>query len=255
MDEFKWDSQRWYGRTSAEMREHCVRWYVEPVARLLFASVPDAQSVVLAVGQFWCDEAYDATHLALYASPDKNPKWPALAEDSLFPDPWERSALSECISTVSGSSFGDSNYGNIVAFASQCEMSSQEESAGTSHRPWVIARRKGDDDCITKIVGKTLQRSYEDNFNVGFCRIEGSDDYYDSAGERVERMSLRRIKAFVERGQAAESLRAIEDELRDAARSLSTEDGAGALENLAARLSAALADATRAADTVVNQEG
>ncbi|MBL8679448.1 MAG: hypothetical protein JNK05_09800 [Myxococcales bacterium] len=254
MNEINWDSQRWFGRTSKEMREHCLRWYVEPTARLLFASVPEAQSLVLAVGQFWSDEAHDAVHLALYASDEPDPSWPELAENSLFPERWERNKLSECTSTVSGSSFGDSNYGNIVAFASQCFMSSQDEPEGDAYQPWAVARRKGANDCTSKVVGELLQPSFEDNFNVGFSRIEGSDDYYDSAGERVEEIPLGRIKALVERGEAAEVLRVIEDELRETVRAISTDDGPRALENLAARLAAALQDATRADNAVTEEE-
>lgn len=252
MNEINWDSQRWFGRTSAEMREHCLRWYVEPTARLLFATVPEANSLVLSVGQFWCDEAHDATHLALYASDERDPSWPELAENSLFPERWERNKLSECMATVAGSSFSDSNYGNIVAFASQCVLSSQDESEGESYAPWAIVRRQGPTGCTSEVVGELLQPSFEDNFNVGFSRIEGSDDYYDSAGERVEEMPLAQIKALVERGQAATLLSTVEQELRDTVSAMSLEEGARSLESFAARLSAAIENADRADNAVLN---
>lgn len=221
MSDFDYYSMRWYGRTSADQRETCVKWYLEPAARLIFAALPEANSVVLAVSQYWCDEAYDATHLSLLACPERDPKWPKLVKSAFFGgDTWERNAVTENLDTITGGGFGDSNYGNIVAFGSQCRRDChQEMTTEEAYRPWAIARRAEGNDCVTEIVGKTLQRNFEDNFNVGFSRLNedgdtDEDDYTASAGPRLESFSKEIIAARFALGQAASAVSELETELR-----------------------------------------
>jgi hypothetical protein len=250
MTEFNYYAMQWYGRTSAEQREHCLRWYVEPAARLIFRAVPEAQSVVLAISQYWCDEANDATHLSLYASPERAPQWPKLLDTALFDgETYERNAVSENIHTVTGGGFGDSNYGNIVAFGSQCRSDChQEMSTKEAYRPWAVVRRTAEDDCETKVVGKTLQRGFEDNFNVGFSRIgEGeAEDFYEGPGPRLQDLSRETLRAYMQRGEAARRIRALEDELRKLVTDMTMADSAAALLRMYEELSEAIAEANAA---------
>lgn len=247
MSDFDFYAMRWYGSTSAEQRETCVRWYLEPAARLIFAAIPEANSVVLAVSQFWCDEAYDATHLNVYACPERDPKWPKLLKSAFFGgDTWERNAVTENIDTVAGGAFGDSNYGNIVAFGSQCRRDChQEMSTDEAFRPWAIVRRAEGNDCATEVVGKTVQRAYENNFNVGFSRISedasaDDDDYYDSAGPRLESFSKETITAQFKLGEAATALGSLENELRVALTQSPPDELPSALNRLNERYRAAI---------------
>jgi hypothetical protein len=238
MADFSFYGNQWHGLTSAQQREHCVRWYLEPAARLIFAAIPEARSVILAVAQYWCDEANDATHLTLIVSPELDPKWPAVLETALFSgNTWERNAVSENLWILTGGGFGDSNYGNIVAFASQCRKDChQEMSTAQAYRPWAIARRAEGNDCTTTIVGKTLQRAFEDNFNVGFNRIDGDeDDYTVSAGPKLSSYSKEFLASRVARGEAVAQLELVESELQQLVAALSVEDSTGELARVAAR--------------------
>ncbi|MFO0562879.1 MAG: hypothetical protein U0269_32970 [Polyangiales bacterium] len=247
MTDFDFYAMRWYGSTSADQRETCVRWYLEPTARLIFAAIPEANSVVLAVSQYWCDEAYDATHLSLLACPERNPKWPTLVKSAFFGgDTWERNAVTECIETVTGGAFGDSNYGNIVAFASQCRRDChQEMTTEEAFRPWAVVRRAEGNDCATEIVGKTVQRAYEDNFNVGFSRINedasaDDDDYYDSAGARLDSFSKELVTARFKLGEAAIRLGDLETEVRQALMQTPADQLSAALNRLNEQYRAAI---------------
>lgn len=67
---------RLYGATPEEMRWMCLRYYVEPAARMLFRRVPAVQSMLFLVAQYWNDEADDAVHQCLVPCDRRDPKWP-----------------------------------------------------------------------------------------------------------------------------------------------------------------------------------
>lgn len=209
MTDLTYYGMRWYGRTSAEQRKHCVQWYLEPAARLLFATVPEANALTLSVSMFWSDEANDATHLHVIANSERDPKWPKMVQSALYGgDTWEKNPVSIALYTITGGAFGDNNYSNIVAFGSQCEPEChQEMSTEEAYRPWAFVYRREGGEIETKIVGKTRQRDFEDNYNVGFSRIgEDADDYYEGAGRPLDEYSDSYIRNTYRCGEIAAQL-------------------------------------------------
>jgi len=77
-----------YGATPEEMRATCLRYYVEPLARMLFRPILAAQSLIFAVAQYWNDEADDAVHQLVVLCDHRDPKWPdclSYANNKLVP--------------------------------------------------------------------------------------------------------------------------------------------------------------------------
>jgi hypothetical protein len=77
-----------YGATPEEMRAMCLRYYVEPLARMLFRRILAAQSLIFAVAQYWNDEADDAVHQLVVLCDHRDPKWPdclSYANNKLVP--------------------------------------------------------------------------------------------------------------------------------------------------------------------------
>lgn len=167
------------GGTSAEMRERYLHEAFLPMAARAFAEDADVQSVVLAIGQYWCDEAVDAVHLALVPSAERDPTWPAIFSDSPFYELTEHDGVVWEGSTPKGDAILrydwyadypqlDENQTSITAFASCChEVTSQEDPLAITSRPYAIARR-GDRGPELEIVGRVLRPEWEDRFDVGF---------------------------------------------------------------------------------------
>jgi hypothetical protein len=55
------------------LRDQLIETSVVPVVAKAFSAYPALQTCILMVGQFWCDEAYDAVHYLLLYSTSKNP--------------------------------------------------------------------------------------------------------------------------------------------------------------------------------------
>jgi hypothetical protein len=242
------------GTTSAQLREHCLRWYVEPVARLLFARDPEAQSLVLAVGMFWCDEANDATHILLVPSRERDPQWPRVAaafdEEPYDVDGSARSPLTAAQGSVKGAAWADENYINIVAFGAYChEGASQDMDSGEAHRPYAILRRGASEgEVVTEVVGRLEQPAYEDHFNVGFSRLSSDDDDYGLA-PRLEELDPDLVRALYERGLAAARVEAANARVRAAVEALSLGADDGALADALSALRSATVDG----DSVVSR--
>lgn len=165
-----------YGRTSAELREMCLRWYLEPMARRLFAAHEDVQSVVLAVAQYWADNASDEVHVWLWPSRQRDPAWGAPVPRAHERRDWQIEAVREAHRALFGSSRGPvtGTARAITAFASFCkEGCTQEGDAAESFSPYAIARRgKVDGDGIQRVdievTGTMLRPAAENQWAVGY---------------------------------------------------------------------------------------
>lgn len=142
-------------------------------AKEAFAEQPDLKSFVLAVAQYWADEAEDAVHSNTYGSVRSIPLWPHTCDYGQ--EPIEGEMCGEC--AQSGSlpypEDWDDNGGSIEAFQAYChESGSQEESSFHNDLPYAIARRVGD-DVVVEVIGD-IQRP-------------GSlDSYYDDDEEEAK---------------------------------------------------------------------
>jgi hypothetical protein len=184
------------------MRQTAVRYYLEPIARLVFEAIPEANSVLLVVAQYWNDESDDATHVDLVVSSERSPKWPSCLDASVGgTDRWERSTLNDAINTVIGGGWPDDNYRNIVAFASQCLPDChQEMSQAEAYRPYAVATRGATPSQIScKITGKTRRKQYEDEFNVGYHKVNYVPASYGSVTP-LKDMPLEVVRDRFERG-------------------------------------------------------
>jgi uncharacterized protein (TIGR02996 family) len=122
-------------------------------AKEAFAEQPDLKSFVLAVAQYWADEAEDAVHSNTYGSVRSIPLWPHTCDYGQ--EPIEGEICGEC---AQGGSLPypddwDDNGGSIEAFQAYChESGSQEESSFHNDLPYAIARRIGD-DVVVEVIG------------------------------------------------------------------------------------------------------
>src|SRR6186713_1270083 len=58
------------------LRQRFEQDYALPLARAIFELESRCQSVLVTVGQYWCDEATDAVHSELIACAERDPTWP-----------------------------------------------------------------------------------------------------------------------------------------------------------------------------------
>src|SRR6478609_8101623 len=65
---------------SRELRRRFEQEYALPYAKAIFELEPRCQSVLVTVGQYWCDEAADAVHSDLIACAERDPVWPQAAQ-------------------------------------------------------------------------------------------------------------------------------------------------------------------------------
>jgi uncharacterized protein (TIGR02996 family) len=130
------------------------------------ADNPTLRSAMLAVAQYWADEADDAVHATVIFSERETPVWPHLCE-------WD---LEEAVGpTVSApdrcTSCGDhgwppfdDNGDGIPAFQSCCrEDSSQENAMAEAYLPYAVMRRGKDGAIETEIVGGPLRAWLDDD--------------------------------------------------------------------------------------------
>ena len=217
MSGLNWDSSIFFGRTSAEMRELVVRYYLEPIARLMFEREPQAQSVLLVVAQYWSDEANDATHTQIVVTSERAPEWPECLESRLDSedDRWTQSALSEALGVVFGNAWEDDNFRNIIAFASFCEPNcSQDMDTAEAYLPYAVVTRGSTADRIeTEIVGEMLQPRYEDEFNVGYSAVAYKEVEYGEIAPLRE-MPLSILNDRLARAYVYEEIRVATDALR-----------------------------------------
>lgn len=159
-----------------------------PIAKQLFDALPEVNSVVYAVGQFWSDEASDAVHEAMLPSLDRDPMWPTFLRPPLYEsDGWEWLSpdVDARIVGVGGSGLLqlgrtypdlDDNSTMITAFAAFCaEGCDQEMPVAESHVPYAIARRMAGGAVELEIVGVLSRPEWEDRFDVGTDEVTGEE--------------------------------------------------------------------------------
>ena len=128
------------------------------LAKQYFEKNPKMRSVMLAVAQYWCDEAEDAVHERLYASERSMPLWPHRCADSVWEDDLEGVAGEACSGCGEFDAYmrnwDDNGEDTIAAIAPYChEVGSQEEPSTSNYLPYALARRVGDDVEI-EVIGR-----------------------------------------------------------------------------------------------------
>jgi hypothetical protein len=175
---------------SRALREGFARDYLVPLARALFELEPRCQSMLVTVGQYWCDEATDAVHCHQIACLDRDPEWPAAAQarpgalgdpdPELFTqhdgEPWDLQMVQDVLlEKASEKAFGkrwastlDDNTDMIVAFASYCkEVSDQEQPDWVSHVPYAVVRRpEAGGEPKLEVIGQMYRPQWEDRWDV-----------------------------------------------------------------------------------------
>jgi uncharacterized protein (TIGR02996 family) len=73
------------GATPFTLRRWSLEHEVRPLFQRVFDERPEVQSVLLAVAQYWADEADDAVHGHLVMSARRVPRWPHRCADAAFP--------------------------------------------------------------------------------------------------------------------------------------------------------------------------
>ena len=187
------------GKTSAEIRQKYIDLHFVPLCRRAFEADPDVQSLILTVGQYWCDEAEDAVHLRAFPSGEAKPApgspehprgmasgdaktgWPGCLEDARWmvegePSFGEMNARGAKLVGWKASRdlpHLDDNSTAITAFASYCVPGcDQEMPPAESQTPYAIGwRGRTPSDVQVDIVGHMHQPQWEDRFDVG-----GRDD-------------------------------------------------------------------------------
>lgn len=161
------------GETSAKLREAFIETHLVPLSKRVFAARRDVQSVVLAVAQYWADEADDAVHLRIIPCVVPDPSWPSCLQNNpyvlveeYFGNTYEM--LSEDADDLVGWQARedlptlDDNTSAITAFASCCgEEGSQEDPMSIAYEPYAVARR-AQTGVEIEIVGKVQRPEWED---------------------------------------------------------------------------------------------
>jgi len=122
------------------------------LAQDIFARHPEYRSVVLAVSQYWADEANDAVHDCVIASERDLPVWPHVCQQSSYSDdPVEDNPTEHCNSYSNPELYDGyltwwhDNGEAISAFEAFChESGTQDEPDAYNALPAAIARRAGD---------------------------------------------------------------------------------------------------------------
>jgi hypothetical protein len=170
---------------AAALRERLVRETVLPEVRAVFAEVPEVQSAVFCVGQFWCDEADDAVHSLTLFSAQAEPDLDRFQrEKATFEnaegDRFDRAGMvlendstltDEALAAISDllwrrprlqpRAVWDSNGEAIPAFAAFCEEDAHQEMPPQEpYSPYAVFRR-GSDGPVGEIVGVMLRPDHD----------------------------------------------------------------------------------------------
>ena len=123
-------------------------------AQDIFAKHPRVRSIVLAVSQYWADEANDAVHDFIVASERDTPLWPHVCNGRWYDDdnpvvdvPGE--LCTRCAEELLGEpgylQWWYDNGDAITAFEAFChESGSQDQTDAINSLPAAIARKRGD---------------------------------------------------------------------------------------------------------------
>jgi uncharacterized protein (TIGR02996 family) len=127
--------------------------YFRDTAREIFANRPQLRSIVLAVSQYWADEANDAVHDTIVASERDLPLWPHLCSSESYGDdptiadvPGEQCTYcAELLGERGYLAWWHDNSDAISAFEAFChESGSQDYPPSHNALPAAIARKRGD---------------------------------------------------------------------------------------------------------------
>jgi hypothetical protein len=181
---------------SRVLRQRFEQEYVLPLARALFDLEPRCESMLVTVGQYWCDEATDAVHSEVIACAEREPTWPLagqarpgvlgdaqmlaqLLDEAAQPDSDGPAGVAEVQYDLSRTAhelaFGKpyfsvlhENADMIVAFASYCrEVSDQEQPSWRSHTPYALVRRPLAGESLTiDVIGRMYRPQWEDRWDV-----------------------------------------------------------------------------------------
>lgn len=180
---------------SRVLRQSFEQEYALPLARAIFELEPRCQSVLVTVGQYWCDEATDAVHSELFACAERDPTWPlaaqahpgALGDPAALAETLQEDAKSEaCPADLREIQYGlledarmrafgekyycvlDDNSDMIVAFASYCrEVSDQEQPSWRSHTPYGLIRRPlAGEPASFEVIGRMYRPHWEDRWDI-----------------------------------------------------------------------------------------
>ena len=172
-------AQQWIsGKTSAELRRKFIASHFVPLAAAAFKRDAEVHSIVMVVGQFWCDEAWDAVHIEMIPTAEREPQWPDCLNDARFftvGDGYEEGT--ERTERLVGYTVSrdypnlDNNTDSITAFAAYCQEGCDQEMAiSEAYVPYAIARRANTSaGAEVEIVGEMVQPQWEDRFDVGFA--------------------------------------------------------------------------------------
>lgn len=154
------------------------------MAEQIFAR-SEYRSVLLAVSQYWADEAGDAVHATVVASRRERPVWPHLCAESAYDDEDRESIPGEgCVSCdeeiISWPGWWDDNGDAVLAFEAWChEAGSQEEPDYKNALPCLLAVRTPHGAEVS-FVGKIERID-----NLLYQRDREEDDY-DPSGPGTE---------------------------------------------------------------------
>ncbi len=128
----------------------------------VFALRPELKSIMLAVAQYWADEADDAVHAYMVGSARDVPKWPHDCPEGSDGEPIHGEECEYCREEFEWMPFDD-NGSAIVGFAAYCHgEGSQEEPQDQNYLPYAIVHRPDEDEePRIEIVGHVL-RGYDE---------------------------------------------------------------------------------------------
>jgi uncharacterized protein (TIGR02996 family) len=150
------------GETPEVQRAQSIDRVLLPLAHAAFKAHPEINSVILAVAQYWNDEADDAVHAEVHYSKRHTPIWP---HECPGPDRrGDRATLADFCHWCGGEIPGhpdnpgwipwDDNGSAIPAFETYCrEGCHQDMSRGEAYLPYAVARRGGE----VEIVGRPVR--------------------------------------------------------------------------------------------------
>jgi hypothetical protein len=165
------------GTTSAELRDKCMRERFVPLAREMFARMPEVQCIAYTIGQYFCDEAEDAVHEEIATFLEREPKWPDAFDQEADEARKERAFATHVDGFdefVDNLPTLDDNSSAITAFASHCrEPGDQEQPFTESHVVYAWARRGVGGELVLDVVGTMFRPEWEDRFDVGLGDEDG----------------------------------------------------------------------------------
>jgi uncharacterized protein (TIGR02996 family) len=159
-------------------------------AAKLFAMRPQVRSVILAVSQYWADEANDAVHDTLVASERELPLWPHRCSESTYDDGLEGVAgelCSRCDGHLPHIEGYHDNGDAVLAFEAWChEAGNQEAPAIENLLPCAVARKRGDEIAIELIGQIQRMQSLLRPRKRGYDDDEGYEDDDDVREAKLE---------------------------------------------------------------------